>query len=41
MENIMLDEKKKNIKIVGKYYWLEMVQTCACVVTLFICTDVI
>lgn len=38
MENIMLDEKKKNIKIVGKYYWLETVQTCACVVTLFICT---
>lgn len=26
MENIMLDEKKKNIKIVGKYYWLETVQ---------------
>lgn len=41
MENIMLDEKKKNIKIVGKYQWLETVQTCACVVTLFICTDVI
>lgn len=24
MENIMLDEKKKNIKIVGKYYWLDV-----------------